>query len=147
MSLFENWCVLDDSLSEPSEDKHYWLFSEKDDGRSAILPELTEILRSYYVKLETITEDIEDPDCDDASEVMREELPDNFNLKSGDLGEIIATELVEEKTDMHVPVRRMIYITGKNQSLVGDDFIAIKEDENSLGLKFLKGEAKNWEKN
>jgi hypothetical protein len=61
---------------------------------------------------------------------------------SGELGEILATELVEEMMDYEVPVRRLRYKDGREMALRGDDFIGIRV--NAAGnLHLLKGESKS----
>jgi hypothetical protein len=60
----------------------------------------------------------------------------------GDLGEILASELVEEETGFRVPVRRMRYKDGREVAMRGDDFIGVGFDlEDKLWQ--LKDESKS----
>jgi hypothetical protein len=77
-----------------------------------------------------------------AARILRERLPRTKKARSGDLGEILASELVEEKLDFNVPVRRMRYKDGREVPLRGDDFIGVRYDEED-GLRLLKGESKS----
>jgi hypothetical protein len=69
-------------------------------------------------------------------------MPRTPRARSGELGEILATELVVEHTDFMVPVRRLRYKDGREMALRGDDFIGIKVDAEN-NLYFLKGESKS----
>ena len=69
-------------------------------------------------------------------------MPQTPKGRSGDLGEILATELVEEEIGLRVPVRRLRYKDGRNMAMRGDDFIGVGYDEAGEKLWLLKGEAK-----
>lgn len=69
-------------------------------------------------------------------------LPKSKRARSGDLGEILASELVEEEMGFRVPVRRMRFKDGREVAMRGDDFIGVGFDsEDKLWL--LKGESKS----
>ncbi|WP_258960707.1 DUF1837 domain-containing protein, partial [Klebsiella pneumoniae] len=70
-------------------------------------------------------------------------MPQTSRSRSGDLGEILATELVEEEIGLRVPVRRLRYKDGRNMAMRGDDFIGAGYDGNGEKLWLLKGEAKS----
>jgi hypothetical protein len=65
------------------------------------------------------------------------------NIRAGDLGEILAVELVEEELDYRVPIRKLCYKDCRTQAMRGDDFIAAKFDAHSKQLLLLKGESKS----
>ncbi|MPM66047.1 hypothetical protein SDC9_112951 [bioreactor metagenome] len=69
-------------------------------------------------------------------------MPRSARARSGELGEILATELVEEHLDFEVPVRRLRYKDGREMALRGDDFVGLKLDDQA-NLHFLKGESKS----
>jgi hypothetical protein len=50
-------------------------------------------------------------------------MPQQAKGRLGDLGEILATELVEERINLRVPVRRLRDKDGRNMAMRGDDFI------------------------
>ena len=75
--------------------------------------------------------------------ILRERLPRGKKARSGDLGEILASELTVEKLDFSVPVRRMRFKDGREVALRGDDFIGIFYDEERDRLRLLKGESKS----
>lgn len=70
-------------------------------------------------------------------------MPQTPKGRSGDLGEILATELVEEEIGLRVPVRRLRYKDGRNMAMRGDDFIGAGYDAAGEKPWLLKGEAKS----
>ena len=94
MPLFDDWC---DNDEEECDKKRLWKLTEKEDGREKTAEFLAETVRSHYDTLERIAEDVEELGYDDASEILRERLPRGKKARSGDLGEILASELTEEK--------------------------------------------------
>ena len=140
MSLYERWC---DATREKDKRKHYWTYVEKDDGRDEIRDALAETIRSHYDRLERIAEDVDRLGYKVAAEILSEAMPQTSKGRSGDLGEILATELVEEEIGLRVPVRRLRYKDGRNMAMRGDDFIGAGYDGKGEKLWLLKGEAKS----
>ena len=140
MALFENWC---NSEKEKTARKRYWLFVEKANGRDEICESLAETMRSHYDRLERIADDVERLGYAAAAEILSAELPQTSRARSGDFGEILATELVEEEIGLRVPVRRLRYKDGRNMALRGDDFIGAGYGTDDDKLWLLKGEAKS----
>ena len=62
-------------------------------------------MRSHYDRIERIAEDVARLGYKSAAEILRAELPQTAKSRSGDLGEILAVELVEEEIVLRVPVR------------------------------------------
>lgn len=140
MGLYKRWCK---STKEKDKRKHYWTYVERDAGRDEIRDDLAEIIRSHYNRLELIAEDVRRLGYEIASEILSAEMPQTARGRSGDLGEILATELVEEEIGLRVPVRRLRYKDGRNMAMRGDDFIGAGYDGAGKKLWLLKGEAKS----
>jgi hypothetical protein len=139
MALFYDWC---ESRREENKLKRLWKFIEKDSGRDAIKGRLCQTVRSHYDSLDRIADDVEQLGYELAAEILRERLPRSKIERSGELGEILATELVEEELGFNVPIRRLSYKDGREMALRGDDFIGVDYDEDNK-LRLLKGEAKS----
>jgi hypothetical protein len=139
MGLLEDWC---DKEATKDDRKRYLTFVEKEDGREAIRDSLAATMRSHYDRLDRIADDVARLGYDGAAEILRTVLPTSAKARSGELGEIIATELVEEEIGFRVPVRRLRYKDGREMALRGDDFIGIAYDPGEK-LWLLKGEAKS----
>lgn len=140
MALYDRWC---DSTKEKNKRKHYWTYVEKDGGRDEIRDDLAETIRSHCDRLERIAEDVDRLGYTVAAQILREAMPQTSKGRSGDLGEILATELVEEGIGLRVPVRRLRYKDGRNMAMRGDDFIGAGYAGKSEKLWLLKGEAKS----
>jgi hypothetical protein len=69
-------------------------------------------------------------------------LPQTKKARSGELAEVLASELVQEELGFDVPVRRLHYKDGREMALRGDDFIGVKYGSED-GLRLLKGESKS----
>ena len=142
MGLYERWC---ESTKEKDKRKHYWTYVEKDGGRDEIRDDLAKTIRSHYDRLERIAEDVKRLGYEVAGGILSAAMPQTPKGRSGDLGEILATELVEEEIGLRVPVRRLRYKDGRNMAMRGDDFIGAGYDSKSKKLWLLKGEAKSNE--
>ncbi len=140
MKLYKSWC---DATRVKEKRRYYWTYVEKDDGRDEIRNDLAETIRSHYDRLERIAEDVDRLGYKIAAEILSEALPQTPKGRSGDLGEILATEFVEEEIGLRVPVRRLRYKDGRNMAMRGDDFIGAGYRGKSEKLWLLKGEAKS----
>ena len=98
--------------------------------------------RSHYDTLQNIADDVARLGYTGAAAILKERISQTNKARSGELGEILAVELVEERTDFVVPVRRLRYKDGRELALRGDDFIGI-DDNNPSQLRLLKGESKS----
>jgi hypothetical protein len=107
-----------------------------------IFDELQDVLRSPYVSPEITAMRLAELGAPKTSELLKEHLPTTKTARSGDLGEILATEFTEHKLGFSVPVRRLRWKDGRNMALRGDDIVAINRDPEGR-LKFLKGESKS----
>ena len=76
-----------------------------------------------------------------AAAILSERMPRRPRARSGEIGEILATEIVEEKLGYRVPFRRLRYKDGREMALRGDDIIGIASTPD--GLSFAKGESKS----
>lgn len=140
MGLYDRWC---ESVKKDDKRRHYWIYVERAGGRDEIRDYLASTIRSHYDRLERIAADVKRLGYKGAGEILSAEMPQTTRSRSGDLGEILATELVEEEIGLRVPVRRLRYKDGRNMAMRGDDFIGVACDEVSSRLRLLKGEAKS----
>ena len=119
-----------------------YLMTEVAGARSRVLTELRDVLRSHYVATELTAKRLADLGAPKTAKLLREHLPTTKTARSGDLGEILATELAEHLLKFDVPIRRLRWKDGRNMALRGDDIIGIRCD-NQGQLEFLKGESKS----
>ena len=140
MGLYARWC---DASRNEDKRKRYWTYIEKDGGRDEIRYDLAEAIRSHYDRLERIADDVDRLGYTVAAMILSEAMPQTPRARSGELGEILAIELVEEEIGLRVPVRRLRYKDGREMAMRGDDFIGAGYDGTGEKLWLLKGEAKS----
>lgn len=78
-----------------------------------------------------------------AAEFIRGKLPTTKSIRSGDLGEILATEFIAAQTGYSVPIKRLRWKDHRNMAMRGDDVIGVAQDQPTGRLQFLKTEAKS----
>jgi hypothetical protein len=139
MPLFADWC---DCTRTDTGRKRLLKYTEKTGGRAAINAVLPGVMRSHYDDAERIAEDVATLGYSKAAELLAERMPSSSRARSGELGEILATELTEESLGYQVPVRRLRYKDGREMALRGDDFIGLNL-EGDGNLRFAKGESKS----
>jgi hypothetical protein len=74
---------------------------------------------------------------------IRQKLPEGPQIRSGDLGEILATEYVAGQAVYAVPIRRLRWKDHRNMAMRGDDLIGLRIPEEGPPLEFLKCESKS----
>lgn len=140
MPIYEDWCETEARVEGR---KRLWTVTERAGGRAATSARLAELIRTHYDTQERIADDIEALGYEGAAAILRTLLPQTRRARAGDLGEILAAQLVEERLDFQVPVRRMRYKDGREVPMRGDDFIGVTTAAADDGLWLLKGEAKS----
>ena len=79
-----------------------------------------------------------------AAALIESKLPTDKRIRSGELGEIFATEWIDAHSGgYHGPVKRLRWKDHREMPMRGDDVIAILQDPGSQRLRFLKAEAKS----
>lgn len=77
-----------------------------------------------------------------AAQKLLTKIPEVKNIRSGDIGEVLATDYIEEYLGYHVPIRKLRWRDHRNMAMRGDDVIGIVVDQQQQTIKFLKAEAK-----
>ncbi|MCY4320540.1 MAG: SAVED domain-containing protein [Alphaproteobacteria bacterium] len=137
--LYEYWCDADRSRNR---DKNLWRLSELQDGREHALDELPGRVLSHYVSDEEVAKILNTLGYPATAECIRTLLPEGTVGRSGDLGEILATEFVEEWLGYEVPVRKLRDKDHRDMAMRGEDVIGVAYDDDDR-LILLKGEAKS----
>jgi hypothetical protein len=70
-------------------------------------------------------------------------LPQTPQIRSGDLGEIYATEWIDAHSGYRAPIKRLRWKDHRDMAMRGDDVIAMILDPATQKLHFLKTEAKS----
>lgn len=137
--LFDTWL---DATEEIDERATLWRATETPDQREDAVLELVARTRTHYVKNEEIATFLDILGYDGAADVIRTTLPEGRTCRSGDLGEILCAEVIEEWCDFEVPIRKLRYKDHRDQAMRGEDVIGV--DDNVEGrFRLLKAEAKS----
>lgn len=139
MPLYWDWCVC---AEEVTGRKRLWLLTEKGGGRERVWALLIKSVRSHYDHLDRIAADAARLGYEKAAEILRTRMPTEERARSGDIGEILASELAEDTLGFRIPVKRLRFKDGRNMALRGDDFIGVVVAEGGQ-LRLLKGESKS----
>jgi len=117
------------------------MLTERDGSRASILDDLRELVRGHYVDPKLTAKRIASLGAPKTAALLREHVPTRKKARSGDLGEVLATELAEQQLQYDVPIRRLQWKDGREMALRGDDIIGVARNKDKLLL--LKGESKS----
>jgi hypothetical protein len=137
--FFDTWL---DASEETDQRKTLWRATEAGDKRSGALSELILRTRSHYVKDEEIATFLDTLGYDGAAEIIRTNYPEGPTCRSGDLGEILCAEVIEEWCDFEVPIRKLRFKDHRDQAMRGEDVIGVGNAGGGQ-LRLLKAEAKS----
>ncbi len=110
--------------------------------RTGVLDELRQKVCDHYVSPDVTVKRLADLGAPQTAELLKEHLPTTKRARSGDLGEVLATEVAERYLNYRVPVRRLRWKDGREMALRGDDLIGVAWGAKKM-LLFLKGESKS----
>jgi Cap4 SAVED domain len=74
-------------------------------------------------------------------EYIRNKMPRPVRVRSGDCGEILATEYIEQCTEYRVPIKRLRWKDDRDTTMRGDDVIALRKARTRWHV--LKAESKS----
>lgn len=131
--FFESW--FDATVSE---DGGVVILNERDGGRDVVFGVLVDVVADHLVDLSVIEKM---GGFEFSAHVLRNRLPVGKKNRSGDLGEILATEYVDRQTKFQVLVRRLRYKDDRESAMRGDDVIGFHETKTRV--KVIKVEAKS----
>ena len=114
------------------------VYKEKADKRAEAVTALGQRLVQHYIGQETI---VRAGGFEKAADIIKNSLPTNKRIRSGDLAELLATEFLAEKTAYKAPILKLRYKSDRNTALHGDDIIGI--DSSNARPLVVKGEVKS----
>lgn len=138
-NLFDLWCHKSEALNGR---KKLWRMTELEGGREAVKAKLAARTSNHYASDEEVADWIEVLGYATAATCLREQFPAGPTGRSADLGEILASELIEEQLGYVVPVKKLRDKDHREVAMRGEDVIGVAYDEEER-LLLLKGEAKS----
>lgn len=118
------------------------LMDEQPNVRTGVLDDVRDVMRSHYVSPETVAKRLVELGAPKTAQLLQVHVPATKKARSGDLGEMLATEVAEQTLKFKVPIRRLRWKDGRDMALRGDDIVGIRLT-NTRELEFLKGESKS----
>ncbi len=114
------------------------VLKERTDGRAKVFDSLVEIAADHVVGLKAIEKLGGFPK---AKHLLKNRVPVGKISRSGLLGEILATEYVDQETEFSVPVRRLRHRDTRELAMRGDDVLGFRISK--ARVKVIKVEAKS----
>jgi len=108
-----------------------------------LVKELIEILPDYYIDPLSMASTLERLGKPAAAAKLRIKLPQVTKIRSGDIGEILTTNYIDEATVFSVPIKKLRWKDHRNMAMRGDDVIGVLVNQENQTIKFLKAEAKS----
>jgi hypothetical protein len=131
------------TISSSSVGKHpLHLMTEQAGARNIVIDEVRGIVRSHYVSPEITAKRLAELGAAKTAQLLLEHVPRKKTARSGDIGEVLATEIAEQTLGFRVPIRRLRWKDGREMALRGDDIVGIRVATNGK-LELLKGESKS----
>lgn len=103
---------------------------------------LVEVLPECYVDPQSIASTLERLGKVAAAQKLRIKIPQVKTIRSGDIGEVLTTDYIDESTEYHVPIQKLRWRDHRDMAMRGDDVIGILVNQEQQTIQFLKAEAK-----
>jgi len=132
--IFRTWL----REESPSPSPPIRLFRERDGVRALILKPLLELLADHYVGEATVAKA---GGYTKAAALIQYSLPTSKQTRSGDFGEMVATEFIDAETAFRVPIRKLRWKDDRQMAMRGNDVIAIAAS--TKPVRVLKCESKS----
>ena len=138
---FKDWCK---SANTAVGNHLLYLLTGEPAKRATGIEATAAIVPGHYAAEEEISRALDRLGKPAAAALIRDKLPTTKEIRSGDLGEIYATEWINAHSGGYfAPIKRLRWKDHRNMAMRGDDVIAIRLDPQSPRLHFLKTEAKS----
>lgn len=114
----------------------------KPDEFDSFVSTVIDFLPTLYVDPSSIADTLERLGKQAAANKLRIKIPEAKKVRSGDIGELLATDYIEECTDYSVPIMKLRWRDHRNMPMRGDDVIGVWLNQADQTIRFLKAEAK-----
>lgn len=104
MSIFDDWF---DITTEVVNGHEYKAINIAGDNVESAASDIAQVIPDHYIAPESIARTLELLGKPAAAAKLRVKLPQTKKLRSGDLGEILATEYIDSQTEFDVPIRKL----------------------------------------
>lgn len=141
MAQFDDWCI---SVDAPIGNHYRRVMTGQAANLEVGIQATAAIVPSHYASEEQVARALARLGKPAAAALIESKLPTTKQIRSGDLGEIYATEWIDAHSGGYrAPIKRLRWKDHRNMAMRGDDVIGILQDPQSQRLQFLKTEAKS----
>lgn len=141
MVQFNDWC---DITEEDIGNHQLKILTGNADNLDAGIEMTASVIPGHYAYEEHIARALARLGKTAAAELIQEKLPTTKSIRSGDIGEIYATEWINAHSGGYqAPIKRLRWKDHRNMAMRGDDVIGISQNPETGRLSFLKTEAKS----
>lgn len=137
---FPAWC---DQQDEAVGAHALRVVTVRENDRAIGCEAIAAIVPDHYAAEEQIARILDRLGKQAAAKFIEGKLPTTKKIRSGDLGEVLATEYVESQTPYAVPIKRLRWKDHRNMAMRGDDVIGMVRNPDTGRLEFLKAESKS----
>ena len=140
MVQFNDWC---DSADTPLGNHHVRVMTGRPADAATGIQVTATAVPAHYAAEERIAAALARLGKVAAAQMITNLLPQTPQIRSGDLGEIYATEWIDAHSGYRAPIKRLRWKDHRNMAMRGDDVIGMLLDPATQRLRFLKTEAKS----
>lgn len=141
MAQFNDWCL---AVDAPVGNHHRRAMTGQAASLAVGIQATAAIVPGHYASEEQVARALTRLGKPAAAALIQGKLPTTKAIRSGDLGEIYATEWIDAHSGGYcAPIKRLRWKDHRNMAMRGDDVIGILQDAHSKRLNFLKTEAKS----
>ncbi|HDS1391593.1 DUF1837 domain-containing protein [Stenotrophomonas maltophilia] len=141
MAQFHHWCISVDTMVGIH---HRRVMTGQAPSLGVGIEATAAIVPSHYASEEQLARAFVRLGKPATAALIEGKLPTTKQIRSGDLGEIYATEWIDAHSGGYrAPIKRLRWKDHRNMAMRGDDVIGILQDPQSQRLRFLKTEAKS----
>nr|WMC98313.1 SAVED domain-containing protein [Aminobacter aminovorans] len=140
MVQFNDWC---DAADTPVGDHQLRVMTKRPANAATGIQVTALAVPAHYAAEERIAAALARLGKTAAAQMITDLLPQTPQIRSGDLGEIYATEWIDAHSGYRAPIKRLRWKDHRNMAMRGDDVIGMILDPATQRLRFLKTEAKS----
>ena len=132
--LFQKWLCIAAAATHAAVS----IYTEQPGTRPVGLRALKKLLADHFVGEGTI---LQAGGYSKSAAIIANSLPSNKRIRSGDLGELLATEYLNSETPFVVPIKKLRWKSDRETAMHGNDVIGV--DTQSGPVRVMKGECKS----
>lgn len=140
MIQFNDWC---NSVDIQLGNHHIRVMTGRPADATVGIRATAAVVQVHYAAEERIARALARLGKTEAAKLITDLLPQTPQIRSGDLGEIYATEWIDAHSGCRAPIKRLRWKDHRNMAMRGDDVIGMILDPVTQRLRFLKTEAKS----